>query len=318
MPDAPAPGSDFSRTTMSRPDPSPRVRSSFARWYAVERPWMPAPTTTNCVALRAMPLVIVHTQASMPRAGKPARRVAAVERAIAVLDELAREAREFGTNELARRIDVNPSTASRLLATLESARLVERVPPGGRYRLGLRLLELGNAALARLDVRALARPELERLVDETGETATLSVPGERDAVTVDFVLSASSVQSVARLGRPSVAHATAAGKVLLGFGDIPPPGAPLQRFTPRTLTDPVKLAAEVERVRAQGWAEAAGERERDLNALAAPVFGADGRLTAILGLQGPEGRFHRRARRAAVAPLLARARAVSEALGSRP
>src|SRR5919201_1968082 len=170
-----------------------------------------------------MPLRIVHTQPSMARTRTPAaRRVAAVERAVAVLDELAGEPVELGTNELARRIGVNPSTASRLLATLEAARLGQRVPSSGRYRLGLRLLELGNAALARLDVRALARPELERLVEETGETATLSVPGEHDAVTVDFVQSALSVQSVARLGRPSVAHATAAGKVLLGFGDIPP------------------------------------------------------------------------------------------------
>lgn len=254
----------------------------------------------------------------MPRAGKPARRVAAVERAIAVLDELAREAREFGTNELARRIDVNPSTASRLLATLESARLVERVPPGGRYRLGLRLLELGNAALARLDVRAVARPQLERLVEETGETATLSIPGERDVVTVDFVQSASSVQSVARLGRPSVAHATAAGKVFLAFAGVPLPAGALERFTPRTITDPRRLAAEVERVRARGWAEAAGERERDLNALAAPIFAADGRLAAILGLQGPEGRFDRTARQRAVEPLLARAQAVSKALGWTP
>jgi IclR family acetate operon transcriptional repressor len=254
----------------------------------------------------------------MPRAGKPARRVAAVERAIAVLDELAREAREFGTNELARRIDVNPSTASRLLATLESARLVERVPPGGRYRLGLRLLELGNAALARLDVRAVARPQLERLVAETGETATLSVPGERDAVTVDFVQSASSVQSVARLGRPSVAHATAAGKVFLAFASVPLPAGPLERFTHRTITDSDKLTAEVQRVHARGWAEAAGERERDLNALAAPIFAADGRLAAILGLQGPEGRFDRTARQRAVEPLLARAQAVSKALGWTP
>jgi DNA-binding IclR family transcriptional regulator len=254
----------------------------------------------------------------MPRARTPTgRRVAAVERAIAVLDELARESAELGTNELARRIGVNPSTASRLLSTLEAGRLVEHVPASGRYRLGLRLLELGNAALARLDVRTVARVELEHLAEETGETATLSVPGERDAVTVDFVQSAASVQSVARLGRPSVAHATAAGKILLAFGDVPLPTGRLERFTPRTLTDARKLAAELERVRAQGWAEAAGERERDLNALAAPIFGADGRLAGILGLQGPEGRFDRRARRAAVQPLLARARAVSEALGWR-
>jgi DNA-binding IclR family transcriptional regulator len=242
------------------------------------------------------------------------RRIAAVERAAAALDLLAGQ-EELGTNDLARRIGVNPSTASRLLATLEAARLVEHVPASGRYRLGLRLLELGNTALARLDVRAVARPHLEALVAETGETATLSVPGERDAVTVDFVQSGSSVQSVARLGRPSVAHATAAGKVLLAFADVPLPSGPLERFTRRTVTDRAKLAAEVERVRRQGWAEAAGERETDLNAVAAPVFGADGRLTAILGLQGPEGRFDRPTRRAALEPLLGHTHAVSNGLG---
>jgi IclR family acetate operon transcriptional repressor len=240
--------------------------------------------------------------------------VAAVERAAAALDLLARH-EELGTNDLARRIGVNPSTASRLLATLEAARLVEYVPGSGRYRLGLRLLELGNAALARLDVREVARPHLETLVAETGETATLSVPGEREAVTVDFVQSGSSVQSVARLGRPSVAHATATGKVLLAFADVSLPPGPLERFTQRTVTDRRKLAAEVERVRAQGWAEAAGERETDLNAIAAPAFAVDQRVAAILGLQGPEGRFDRPARRAALEPLLAHARAVSKGLG---
>jgi DNA-binding IclR family transcriptional regulator len=251
----------------------------------------------------------------MARARKPAaRRVAAIERAVAVLDELA-EANELGTNEVARRIGVNPSTASRLLATLEHARLVEHMPESGRYRLGLRLLELGNAALGRLDLRAVAHPHLQALVDETGETGTLSVPGGRDAVTVDFVQSSSSVQSVARLGRPSIAHATAAGKVLLAFGDVSLPSGRLERFTPRTITDARKLAAEVERVRTRGWAEAAGEREPDLNAIAGPVFGADVRLAAVLGLQGPEGRFDRAARSRAIRPLLARAGEISKALG---
>jgi DNA-binding IclR family transcriptional regulator len=244
--------------------------------------------------------------------------VAAVERATAVLDELAREPGELGTNELARRIGVNPSTASRLLATLEAARLVEQVPATGRYRLGLRLLELGNAALARLDLRALARPHLEALVVETGETATLSVPGERDAVTVDFAQSSASVQSVARLGRPSVAHATAAGKVLLAFGGAQLPAGALERFTRRTLTDPKRVAAAVAHVRDEGWADAAGERERDLNAIAAPIFGSDGLLAGILGVQGPEGRFDRSARHAAVPLLRAHAEAVSQALGWRP
>jgi IclR family acetate operon transcriptional repressor len=252
----------------------------------------------------------------MARTGRPAvRHVAAIERAIGVLEALADEGGELGTNELARRTGVNASSVSRVLATLAAGGYVEHVEETGRYRLGLRLLQLGNVVLGNLDLRQVARPHLESLVEETGETATLSVPGERDAVTVDFVQSGSSVQSVARLGRPSVAHATATGKVLLAFGGVPLPTGKLERFTPRTLTDPRKLATAVERVRAQGWAEAAGERERDLNAVAAPIFGADGRLAGILGLQGPGGRFDRPARRAAVGPLIAHANAVSKALG---
>jgi DNA-binding IclR family transcriptional regulator len=232
-----------------------------------------------------------------------------------VLEALADAGGELGTNELARRTRVNPSSVSRLLATLAAGGYVEHDEESGRYRLGLRLLQLGNVVLAGLDLREVARPHLEALVAETGETATLSVPGERDAVTVDFVQSASSVQSVARLGRPSVGHATAAGKVLLAFDEEPRPSGRLEPFTPKTITDPRKLAAVVERVREQGWAEAAGERERDLSAIAAPIFGLEGRLAGILGLQGPGDRFDREARRRAVEPLRAHAKTVSKALG---
>lgn len=255
----------------------------------------------------------------MPRTGKPAARpVAAVERALAVIAVLAGEATELGTNEIARRSGINPSTVSRLLATLVRAGYVDHVPDTGRYRLGLRLLELGNLVVARLDLRGIARPHLETLAGETGETATLSAPAERDAVTVDFVQSRSSVQSVARLGRPSVSHATATGKILLGFGKRALPPGPLPAFTERTITNRRTLAAEVERVRGRGWAEAAEEREHDLSAIAAPVFGYTGELVAILGLQGPASRFDRPSRRLAVASLLDHARAVSEALGWTP
>jgi IclR family acetate operon transcriptional repressor len=242
-----------------------------------------------------------------------ARRVAAVGRALAVLEALANGG-ELGTNELARRTGVNASTVSRLLVTLCDGGLVAHVPESGRYRLGLRLVALGNAALAALDVRELARPHLQTLVAETGETATLSVPGERDAVTIDFVQSPRSVQSVARIGRPSVGHATAAGKVMLAFGAAVPVG-PLDRFTERTIVDPQALARELERVRERGWAEAIEEREPGLAAIAAPVRGPGRELVAVLGVQGPAERFDRSARRAGVTPLVEHATGISAALG---
>ena len=250
----------------------------------------------------------------MPRTGKPAvRHVAAVERAVAVLEALADG--ELGTNEIARRTGLNASTASRQLATLVAGGLVEHVADTGRYRLGLRLVELGNAALGRLDLRELARPHLQALVNATGETATLSVPGDRDAITVDFVQSPRSVRSVAQLGRPSVGHATAAGKVVLAFGGGPRPAAPLRAYTGRTIVDSDALAREIDGVCARGFAQAAGEREDDLNAIAAPIRGAFGELAAILGLQGPGARFDVRRMEAAVPSLLGLAAAISAGLG---
>jgi DNA-binding IclR family transcriptional regulator len=245
-----------------------------------------------------------------------ARRVASVERAVAVLEALV-EAAELGTNEIARRTGINASSVSRLLSTLVAAGLVEQVADSGRYRLGLRLVELGNAALARLDVRELARPHLRALVAATGETATLSVPGDEFAITIDFVRSPASVQGVAQIGRPSVPHATAVGKVLLAFGEVSLPEASLRAYTSTTIVEQTQLDREVERVRSQGWAQAVGEREDDLNAIAAPVRDATGQLVAALGVQGPANRFGVGPMHDARRPLLAGAAALSATLGWR-
>ena len=100
----------------------------------------------------------------MPRTGQPALRlVGAVQRAFNVLDALAEADTELGTNEIARRTGINASSVSRLLATLAARGLVEHVQDSGRYRLGLRLLQLGNVVLARLDLRQIARPHLQAL-----------------------------------------------------------------------------------------------------------------------------------------------------------
>jgi DNA-binding IclR family transcriptional regulator len=233
-----------------------------------------------------------------------------------VVDALAEADDELGTNELARRTGINPSTVSRLLATLAADGIVEHRQESGRYRLGPRLLQLGNIVLGRLDLRRIAAPHLRALVETTGETATISVAGEHDAVTVDFLQGPGSLQAVAHIGRPSIAHATATGKVLLAFGDraLPPAGR-LQGYTPRTIVQRGALAAELERVRKRGHAYNFGEREADLHAIAAPVFGAHGELAAIIGVQGPASRFGRKAMEAGVSPLCAHAAELSRELG---
>jgi DNA-binding IclR family transcriptional regulator len=248
------------------------------------------------------------------RTGHPAsRQVASVHRAVAILNELADAGSELGTNEIARRTGINVSTISRILATLTSGGLVEHVPATGRYRLGLGILRLANAVHERLDIRSLVRPHLAELASRTRETATLSVPGEHEAVTLDFVQSPLSVRSVAEVGRISAAHATAVGKVFLAHGGTLP-GGTLPSFTERTIADPDVLEIEVARAKERGWAEALGEREEDLNAVAAPVLTTAGHLAAILGVQGPAVRFNPRAMQTAAELLLERASLISAAL----
>lgn len=249
--------------------------------------------------------------------GSSFRPVGSVARAIEVIEVLARADAGLGVNEVARRIGVNASTASRLLATLEHGRLLER-EDGGPYRLGVGFLALADRVLARLDVRAAARPRLERLAAQTGETATLSLPGAEAAITIDFVLSDSSIMSVARLWEPSVAHATAVGKAMLAFRRSANPAGEageLVAFTDRTITDRDVLRRELDAVREQGYAEAIRERERDLAALAVPVRGVGGSLVAILGLQGPASRMSTAKRRELRSTLRDAAAEIEQALG---
>jgi DNA-binding IclR family transcriptional regulator len=259
---------------------------------------------------------LIGNDAGMPPTGRPAeRRLAAVERALRVLDAFLLVRGDAGTSELARLTGINASTVSRMLSTLVDAGYVEHVPETGRYRLGTHLLALSNHVLARLDLRVFARVHLELLEAELGETATLSIPSEPDAITVDFVPSRASVSSVARIGRASVAHATATGKVMLAFGADRPRRGKLERFTERTVVDPAALRREVDEAHHRGWARAVGEREEHLNAIAAPVFGSRGELAAILGVQGPDTRFDRRAQDDAARTLVASAVALSRELG---
>jgi DNA-binding IclR family transcriptional regulator len=251
----------------------------------------------------------------MARTGQPSReRVASSQRAFAILDLLAAEG-PLGTNEIARRLGTNASTVSRQLGTLVEAGYAEHHPESGRYRPGIRLVHVANLVLLKLDVRSVARPQLEALVDETGETATLSVAADPDAITIDFVPGRHHVQGVTQLGRPSIAHATAAGKVALAFTGRPPQ-SPLRAYTRRTITDPAALDAELQRVRRRGFADAYEEREPGLNAIAAPVFGSDDSLAGIVALHGPLPRFGREPARRALPALIARADAISRALGS--
>ena len=224
--------------------------------------------------------------------------VRSVDRAASLLLALGESQGEVGVTELARRLGLHKSTASRLLATLERRGLVEQDEETGKYRLGLVVIRLAERAERTLDLRGIALPELERLARLSHETAGLGV---LDGDQVLFVAQADGPSLVAVgdwTGRASTLHANASGKVLLAslaereVLRIVRRG--LTRYTDHTITDLEPLLEELARVRRRGYATAISELEQGLHAVAAPVHDARGRVIAAVEVWGPAFRLNLR------------------------
>lgn len=208
-----------------------------------------------------------------------------------MLELLADAGTGLGVTDLARALEVHKSTASRLLATLGEHGLVERGGTSEKYRLGPGLARLASAAAPRLDLPAAARPVLRSLAARTRETVNLAVLEGHRVVNVDQVTAPNQVVSVDWVGKETPLHCTSNGKALLAFL---PAGerrrmlaGPLGRLTPHTVVCVAALERQLEGVRRDGFACAVEELELGLNAVAAPVWDAEGRVVAAVSVAGP-------------------------------
>jgi DNA-binding IclR family transcriptional regulator len=226
---------------------------------------------------------------------------------------------ELSVTELAQRRGMHKSTASRLLATLETQGFVRQDPKTSHYSLGFRLLELASFATSGFDVRRTVRPILESLCHDCGETTLLAVLDGPETVTIDTVISPRSVQYVGWIGRRGPPHCTSLGKVLLAWKRPPVIEqvlrAPLVRFTERTVTDPAILAGQLELIRDNGYAVAEEEFEDGVTGIAAPVFGRDGTALAAISIGAPTFRTTQERIDGFIPVVVAAAREISNRLG---
>jgi DNA-binding IclR family transcriptional regulator len=239
--------------------------------------------------------------------------------AMAVLGLFAERRREIGVSEAAELLDRPKSTVSRWLAALDDAGFVDRADGAGRYRLGMRLIGLGELARRSTSLQRLARPRLEALAQATGETSNLVILTDGVALNVELVESPRPIKHVGWLGRRLPLHATAAGKALLAWRD---PAVvrqharpPFERFTPATITRAPALGEELARVRRRGYATAWGELEPDLLGLAAPVRDHTGEVIGALTISAPLSRVPRRAERGLAREVMAAAADLTAAMG---
>lgn len=223
---------------------------------------------------------------------EPTGRVQAVDRAVALLEAVAKSRDAQTSQALADRCGLNRSTAWRLLLTLEHHGLVDRDDSTTRYRIGLGILRLAGAAGIEPLVRR-ARPAIRRVAEATGETANLAVPRGLEVVFADEVQS-DGVISLQWLGRTAPLHATSTGKAFLAAlpsDDVEAAlNPPLEECTETTITDIAALHDELRQVRARGYAQCRGEFEPMLWGVSAVVLDALQRPVAVVGIWGAERR----------------------------
>jgi DNA-binding IclR family transcriptional regulator len=235
-----------------------------------------------------------------------------LERSLAMLSELAASDRPLSTAELARRADLPPSTAYRLVDELDGHGLVERDGDGG-LALGLRLLALARRVEDDLAASLLepARGTMRELAREHGETALLTAPAGMSAIGLDAVEPARPVRLSFGRWRTAPMHLGASGKVLLAF--LPPRAGDRVLAAMDGGVTPVvadRLRRELEEARQRGFVVTHGELDRGVSGVAAPVLGLRGRLLAGLTLVGPTERVAPR-----VEHLSAAVRAAADAIG---
>lgn len=223
--------------------------------------------------------------------------VQSLERALSLIEVLAEERAPVSVSELSTRVGLKISTVHRLLSTLSYRGYIEQ-DPDNKYRLGLKLFEVGNASLYYPDVRAAARPYLEELVERCNETVSLAVLDRHEVVYIDRVESKNIivVKMFAQVGNRGSVHCTASGKALIAF--LPEDSideiiahTDFKKYTTETITDSDMFKKELQRVRRDGYSLDWGEREDHVRCIAAPVFDHEGIVSASISIAGPSTRI---------------------------
>jgi DNA-binding IclR family transcriptional regulator len=219
-----------------------------------------------------------------------------IERMMSLLDALAHYPDPVSLKELSKTTALHPSTAYRILNDMVASRFVDRIEPG-TYRLGMRLLELGNIVKSRLDVREAALGFMRLLHRKTHQTINLSVRQNDEIVYIDRAFSEQyGMQVVRAIGGHAPLHLTSTGKLFLSIDDTKAvlsyaTRTGLAGHNKNSITDLAKLEQELDLVRTHGYARDNEELELGVRCMAAGIRDDSGKLIAGLSISAPTDRL---------------------------
>ncbi len=264
----------------------------------------------------------MRSTAPAPAPSRASTELSSVRNATRLLCAFTPSDSDLGVTELASRVGLPKSNVHRLLTTLTADGFIERSSTPGRYRLGLKLYELGTIVSDHMDLHEVVAGPIDDLRNRTSETVHVAILDGAEVVYIARRESRHNLRLFGRVGYRNEAHCTSTGKVLLAY--LPPDerdrvlrGRKLAAHTPYTITDRPRLEAELDVVRARGWAENVNESEMGVHSVAAPIFDVSGRVVAAISVAGPGTRFTPDTLRRFAAETVRAAEFISERLGYR-
>ncbi|HOQ09721.1 MAG TPA: IclR family transcriptional regulator [Syntrophomonadaceae bacterium] len=245
-----------------------------------------------------------------------------VERALAILSLYSREKQEWGITEISQEVQLPKSTVHGLVKTLEKHNFLY-MGDNGKYRLGVKVFELGMAYSANIKLTTAAEPVVRQLVDRYKQTVHVAIYAGRMAILVVSSRAGGSGVLAPRVGAGIPAYCTGVGKVLLAWQKPQViedflQNEPLMPITKNTITDQERFREELAGIRRQGYAIDRGEALPETGCIAAPIFGADGEIVAAISVSGPlQEVLHEKNFTVCRDDVMRAAKTVSEVLGFR-
>lgn len=231
----------------------------------------------------------------MAEVAKSPSSIQVIERMMSLLDALAASPEPASLKQLAQATDLHPSTAHRILGAMTSARFVER-QESGTYRLGIRLLELGNLVKSRINLREVAQPFMQRLHEAIGEAVNLGVRHDDEIIYIERTSSGRSLVRVVYLvGGRAPLHLTSVGKLFLAADGAQKVRDYAKRTglpgkTPHSLSTLANLEKELDKIRRHDIAYDNEEAELGLRCVAAPIRDDEGNVVGGLSVSAPADR----------------------------
>lgn len=245
-----------------------------------------------------------------------------VERALAILSLYSREKQEWGITEISQEVQLPKSTVHGLVKTLEKHNFLY-MGDNGKYRLGVKVFELGMAYSANIKLTTAAEQVVRQLVDRYKQTVHVAIYAGRMAILVVSSRAGGSGVLAPRVGAGIPAYCTGVGKVLLAWQKTQViedflQNEPLMPITKNTITDQERFREELAGIRRQGYAIDRGEALPETGCIAAPIFGADGEIVAAISVSGPlQEVLHEKNFTVCRDDVMRAAKTVSEVLGFR-